>query len=687
MNCPEKYRQNIVGGRSARSAWRTVPKTIMKPILLVFLLACTELWAQPSAQSPAPAANAAPPEDMIPAGTIAMRGMDLEDVLTIYGQFVNRTILRPASLPAQKIFLTTQTPLTRKEIIQALDDVLSLNGISVVNFGDKFVKVVPNTSVGQEAAPFSTNDVSKLPDFGPYVTHVIQLKYVRPSEMQFAITPFAKMPGGILAIDASQILILRDNTENVKRMLEMIKLVDVDVPSEIFSEVIPIKYAKATDIASALSSLSSGGGGVTSIGGNRGGPTTRGGPTGGINMPGGIGGYGGQNPIGGTQPIGAPGMPGGIQNPANQSLQGRLQSIINRAASAGDFQILGPTKIIPDERMNSLLVFASRQDMVMITNIISKLDVILAQVLIETIIMEVSLDDSKNFGVSAAQRPKSFGNNISGVGGYNNGQNFFGSGGTNSFPGNLVSSLGSGFNYWAKLGSDFDVAVQAAAVDSRINVLSRPRIQTSHAVPGHIFIGQTVPFITSSYVGAFGGTGSSSSYQNQQVGITLDVTPYINPDGLVVMDIAQTVSQLGNSVQIDGNPVPTTTERDANATVAVKNHDTIMLGGFISTTKSKSKSGVPLLMNIPILGALFSSVNDTSQRVELIVLIRPTVLPTPESAATAAVAEQDQMPGVRQGQKEIQEEDDKRLKQAAKKLDSTKAGATQRDAQGFPVSP
>ena len=124
-----------------------------------------------------------------------------------------------------------------------------------------------------------------MPDLGTYVTHIVQLKYTKPSEMVQVIQPFAKLQNSILPIDSNGILVLRDNAENVKRMLQMIERVDVSVPAEYISEVIPIKYALAEDIASALNSLGgSGGGSTVSIGGStsgtKTGTTTRTGTTG-----------------------------------------------------------------------------------------------------------------------------------------------------------------------------------------------------------------------------------------------------------------------------------------------------------------------------------------------------------------------------------------------------------------------
>ena len=251
---------------------------------------CRRASPPTNAVTPAPAATNSPLEEPLPQGMIDFRSADLTQVLDIYSMMVNRTILRPATLPAPTITLTTRGQLTVREGIQALEAVLAFNGITMVNMGDKFVKAMPEAQGNTAGARFDTNSAAQLPEMGQYVTHVVQLKYAKPSEMVAVLQPFVKIPNAILPIDSSQILVLRDYTENVKRMLELIKEIDVAIPSEFVSEVIPIKYAKASDIASALNSLSSGGGG-TSVGG--GGATgTRSSRTTGMNRTGGMGGMG-----------------------------------------------------------------------------------------------------------------------------------------------------------------------------------------------------------------------------------------------------------------------------------------------------------------------------------------------------------------------------------------------------------
>jgi general secretion pathway protein D len=604
---------------------------------------------------PVPAATHSPLEEPLPQGMIDFRSADLTQVLDIYSMMVNRTILRPATLPAPTITLTTRGQLTMREGIQALEAVLALNGITMINMGDKFVKAMPEAQGNTAGGRFDTNSAALLPELGQYVTHVVQLKYAKPSEMVPVLQPFVKIPNAILPIDTSMMLVLRDYTENVKRMLEMIKEIDVAIPSEFVSEVIPIKYAKSSDIASALNSLSSGGGGASVGGGGTTGTRSSRTSSGmGMNRPGGMGGYPGQNMPGmGTQPGANPtAQPG-------SSFSDRLRNIISRASATGEIQVLGQTKIISDERTNSLLIYAGKDDMKVIKDIVSKLDVVLAQVLIEAVVISVTLNDSHDLGFSYLMHPQNSGR-LTGVGALNNNNMLqpgnFSSGGSNAIP--------SGFSYLMSWGQDLDVTVTAAMANSHAKILQTPYIQTSHNEPATLFVGESRPYPTSSYYGG-GAYGGYSSIQQLQIGVTLEVTPLINPDGLVVMDIHQKIDSFEGNVTIQNvGDVPVTSSKEASAKVSVRDHDTIILGGLMETDKNKSASGIPLLMDIPLLGSLFRASHDDSKRTELIVLIRPTVLPTPEIAALTATAQKNKMPGVRGTEKELRDDEKHRLKQA-----------------------
>ena len=591
--------------------------------------------------------------------------MELEQVLDIYQQHTEKTILRPSNLPSTTITLKTASPLTRKEIVQALDSVLALNGITMIPRGEKFIVAVATAQAQQQAAAPTDAIASELPEAGQYVTKVLQLKYVIPSEIQPAIQPFSNAPDGILAFDETQTLVLRDYAINVKRMLEIIEKIDIFTPMDVELELIPIRYVQAEEIADVIGSLttngSSGGAGGSRSGLSRSGSNSR---TSSRNARSGNSLMSG----GGNNRSSAMQQQAGFQQAAGGTrgdLQQRLRGIINRAS--GDIQILGDAQIIPDLGSNSILVFANKRDMEMIKKIIEKLDSVQPQVLIEAIILEVTLNDSFSSGVSYSKTGITSGNSTGGAI-VNNGTPWADPSGLNNLT-DMASATGGGFSYLGSIGNSFDVALNLASSDSKVNILSRPRIQTAHAKEASFFVGQTRPIVTGTFNNI---SGNSSQYQQTEIGIELTVYPLINPEGLVVMEILQDVETLGEEVRIDNNDVPTTVLSSASATVAVRDRETIILGGFIQSTRNKSNSGVPWLRNIPVLGNLFGSRSKDNTRRELIILIRPTVLATPEAAAIKATEEKNKLSGIREGELEVLVDEQKRYQESERKIDKMK---------------
>jgi general secretion pathway protein D len=622
--------------------------------------------------APVPVALAAPAND--PAtNMMTFPAVELNTFLTFYAEFLGRTILRPSALPAQTITLKTQGPLTRREMVEAMDTVLAMNGIATILVGDKFVKVVQTASAVQEAAAVSKLSFGQLPEAAQYLVHIVQLKYVKPSEILPVLTPFSKIANGVVSIEGAGIIVLRDFAENVKRMLQIVEMVDVAYPAEFEQEVIPIKYAKASEIANALSSLSAGGGGGgTSVGGTAGGTTGGVGGTGGRSgfgggrsssgfgarggaggsyggSAGGMGGVGGASPFGGGVGGGMAGGTGLTGAAGAASFGDRLRSIITKASGSGsDFQIIGPNKILADENSNQLLVFASKTDLKTIKEIIAKLDTISPQVLIESLILEVALNNSFDISFDYAYAKKGNNNALTQI--------------TKALPneppqgiGDWSTNVSGAFNWMGKANNGFYYHVNAAAAAGRVSVLSRPRIQTSHAMAASFFVGESRPYPTGTSYGGYGG--NYSQIQQLNIGITLNVTPLINQDGLVVLEIQQQISSFGGNVTIQNvGDVPITTERDVQSKVSVRTGETIVVGGFISADNSKNNSGVPFLKDIPLLGYLFRGSSTSNKRQELIVLIRPTVLPNPMDAAIAAAKLKASMPLTRTAEVELQQD-------------------------------
>jgi general secretion pathway protein D len=622
-----------------------------------------------------PAANAnALGNDIVSARAIQFNNAPIDQIFATYSHLTGRTVLRPTALPQVTITIEVASDLTREEAIQALDSVLALNQVSMIPRGDKFVIAQATATAHLEGSELSQRTADEIAESDKFITQVVQLQTIRPSEVAPLFATFTKNPAGIVPIDGSQIIVLRDSASNVRRMLEILERVDVEPEVEYRLEVIPIKYGKVGDLFETMNTLvtGTGGGGGGGVAGGIATPRTTGRtPTGRA----GTGGYGTQTrtmqpqQMGGINP--ATGMPGATPGaPGQTTFQQRLQQIVSRAATTGgELQLLENARIVPDERSNSLLIYANRRDMAMITNIVGRIDVLLAQVVIEAIVLEISLGDDKAFGITATQNRTTAGD-FTGAGSLINP----GITGLRWLDPNVLTDAGAftvtngapgGFSYFAKFGSKWDIALNMIASDTRANVIQKPRIQTSHAVPGAFFIGKMVPYASalSSYpgYGVGGGVYSQASVQQIEVGTSLQVTPFITPDGLVVMEIIQDISSLDGYVDVaQGTRVPQTSSKVASATLSIQDGDTIMLGGFINDEDRENKSGVPFLKDIPLLGNLFRSKSRENRRSEMIILLHVNVLKSPTDAGMHAALERANLPGVRDAEMRIDDINEKR---------------------------
>ncbi|MFT6562585.1 MAG: general secretion pathway protein D [Limisphaerales bacterium] len=510
------------------------------------------------------------------------------------------------------------------------------------------------------------------------------------------LTPMAKNAAGIVALDVSKTLVLRDNSSNIKRMLELLERIDIKPEEDYKLKVIPIRYGKVEEIYATMQDLITGSSSPrpSSSGTSR--------TTGRTSSSQGSTGRGSSS-RGSVRSL--QNRPSTSSSSTSNSFRNRLQGIVNRAAG-GDIQILENARIIPDYRSNSLIIFANDGDMVKIEEIVGYVDSLLAQVLIEAIIVNVTLTDGMNTGMNAFMHAAAGPGDTRHIGGFmNGGPSTAGAAPTTptdagdaADAGNVVADAGSalntlgagalagGFSYISRYDNSLEFAISALASNSTAKVLQTPRVQTSHAVPATFFNGEQVPYQGSSgygggYNSGYGGYGGGGGFtQFLNVGITLDVTPYITPDDLVVMDIQQTISELDGFIDMGGGQqgaagqkAPQTTEREASSTISVRDGDTILLGGFIRDAKTDTESGVPFLKDIPLLGSLFKSQSATSKRSELLVLIRPTILKTPEDAALMVSQERQRLPGIREAEAEFKAAEDARRRKVDKKL-SRKSG-------------
>jgi type II secretory pathway component GspD/PulD (secretin) len=215
----------------------------MKITLPLLLVALTLTAADPdSRRKPAtpagasPAANEAetfssldrpsPRHATIPAGTINFEEADLLQVLNFYQELSKRTVVRPANLPLTKITLRNARPATTVTALQLLDTALAQNNIAMIPQGTDIVKAVPAAQAPVEAVPICELAPHELPDSQSYICYVVQLKERLPRDLAQALQPFAKTPNSILGIDTAGMLVLRDYSANVKRMLQVLEKIE-----------------------------------------------------------------------------------------------------------------------------------------------------------------------------------------------------------------------------------------------------------------------------------------------------------------------------------------------------------------------------------------------------------------------------------------------------------------------------
>ena len=276
-----------------------------------------------------------------------------------------------------------------------------------------------------------------------------------------------------------------------------------------------------------------------------------------------------------------------------------------------------------------------------VLNVLSELDRAPAMVMIQVLIAEVTLDDRFELGMEFALQDLSFSKKavVNPDTGIVTGPNHDFIAGTD-IGATGESSLG-GFTF-TMTSEDFNFLFRALQVEGRLEVLSRPAIMVQDNQEAAITIGERVPTVQNVVVSAAGVVTPSVSYED--VGVILKVTPIVNPDGYVSMEIAPEISSIGtSSISIgSGVTLPTFTERSAETTVTVKDGETIIIGGLITSRENQSENKVPLLGDVPMLGNLFRAKVDTSTRTELLFVLTPRVVRTPEDARKLAIDMRDQ---------------------------------------------
>jgi general secretion pathway protein D len=659
--------------------------------------------------------------------------MDVEEVLNQYSVWTGLALMRAPDVPAVKITLKCPKRLPKREALLAIEGVLAMNGIALVPMGDKFLKVVQIGVARQQGMATGTGPMDKdIVDTDRLVSRIVELKHLEITEAQATIQNLLHAYGKVIPLERVNCLLITETALNLKRILEILAIIDQPLESREELCIFPIAYAKASEIQAKIESI------IADVQAKESKskvvrqqlatrmpaqpfqPLRSGQPTMApttvvdvsqpslnrgliqskvkmvaddrinslivITRPEQLSFFTNiisaldrkiepevsikvfsleyadskdvvavlNNLLGGaaSKTAAAPTTPAPAPAPAPTSTFGfpaastTTESKKSAATTgpAGEIQLTGKlssdVKIIADPRINSLLVMASRSDMVIIEDVLRQVDIMLSQVLIEVVIVEIGLSDQIKVGIDWLQRSMIAYNAKQGGGN----RAFLGFGGasrsgangtlTDGSSMNTISAVpaaaGSGLSYYFTLFDyNIDAVVNMLETSSEAKILSTPVVLTTDNKEAKINVGESRPVVTGSSL--YSGQ-QSSTYQYIDIGIQLEVTPRINKKGFVNMDINQKINDTSGDVTIDGNKVPIITKREFNASVAVNDGRTIVIGGIVSSDNKKSRSKIPFLGDIPFLGVLFRSDDNAATRRELIVLMTPYVLNTPEKA-------------------------------------------------------
>jgi len=611
--------------------------------------------------------------------------LTIESALQLIEQWTGRTVIRPAALPTTQMSFSFSRPMMKSEAFLALESILSMNQIGLAPMGDRFIKVVPLPNVRTEAPRMIEGRALDLPSSGIIMTKLFHLDFLRASEFGPQLTQFLNPQlGGPVIFDKTNAVMITDSvatlqrietlldkldkpvTENLtpkfyqlqyakasllvnqlRTMLQgvlqnqlgtatsysaddrtnqvivisdprqhaffdsLIRKLDVKADPTTRNEVIHLKHANAKEVASLLSQLVSGQNQAASKAGQQSVRPNQTGPGAAIVGP----------PVPAAP---SPAMPTNITLPSNL-LEGSTE-----------FSTL--VTILPDERSNSVIISGTLGDIQLISDLVAKIDILLAQVRIEVVIAEVSSENSDATGINALGL-KFEGNKLTGFVTNGTGFGIGGQAGTDGSPAGFASiTRGDGGYSLAGI-----LALTANSVKSKVTILANTTLATTHNKKAEIFVGESRPVFGQIQALDTIGTGTSansaalrSSITQQEAGIKMAITPLIGADGTVQLEIEQTFNAFGLDVPLgDGLQQPSINKREAKSFLNVGDREIVALGGYQNSTISKSRSR---LGPIPILGDLLGPRSASVKRTELMVFIRPHVIRTVEETTEDAMA-------------------------------------------------
>jgi general secretion pathway protein D len=585
--------------------------------------------------------------------TLNLKDADINVLIATVAEITGRTFIVDPRVQG-KVTVLSQKAMNREELYALFLEILRVNGYTAVSSGQA-TRIIPDAAAASDgAAPLNGS-----PAPAEYVTRIVQLKHLNPAELATVLTPMLPGSARLQSHPASSSLVISDRRENVDRVLEIIRRLDVASQTDV--EMVTLGHARASEIVRTLSQLHSPTEGVRVVADERTNAVLVSGERAKrlkvraliANL---------DTPLPGSDEMKVVFLRYARAQDLVPILEGVLRgrapastgAPADPAAAAAGLPGSGRESVIQaHEETNSLVISAAPATVRLLEEVVRQLDVRRAQVYIEALVAEVSDDTARELGIQWLTGEQ--GLNSNGVVG---GTNFPAPGGNGSIIGAVLDpraiASGSGLSLGWLSGTDtitgpdgkpltiYRIGALARALenDGRSNILSQPSTMTLDHEKAVLSVGQEVPFLTGSFATSAstggqtnvpgGGTQSGivnpfQTIERKEVGLKLEVTPHINEGDMVVLDLNLESSSLAPSAGTQAVDLITNT-RKLSTKVMVRDGGMLVLGGLTSEQLQESIQKVPGLGSIPVLGNLFKSRGTTRQKRTLLVFLKPRIM-------------------------------------------------------------
>ncbi len=570
---------------------------------------------------------------------INLKNADIREFISQVSTITGRSFIIDPRVKGD-VTVVSSTAMDRDGIYELFLSVLQVHGFAAVPSGN-VVRIVQTVLAKQSGNP---NDFEEGLESQELITRVIPVLNAPSEEMVKVLRPLIPQYGQIAALSQPNVLIISDHASNINRLVEIVNRVDVADSLEV--SIVDLKEAWVEDIVALLEQLAPEQIGKSAKGPNRV-SIVASERTNSLVI------KGERYTVARVKQLVSQ-----LDVPANRSgtikvvrlahsdatkIAEILNSLVKERKS-GENGGMVEVSVQADEAINALVIRADPANMIDIMDIIDSLDVRRMQVLIEAAIVEVTADFSRQLGSELALGNASSSTTPLGLTAPSGTLAQILQGlaitGQPSAPTSLGDAPLIAGGRLDATGTSFAFIIKALAANGDVNLLSTPSITTMDNEEAKIVVGQNVPFRTGSTVtGSQGTTNPFTTIQREDVGLTLQVTPHINSDNLVRLLIHQEVSEVdASSLSGIGSQAAAdliTNKRTIDTTILVEDNEVIILGGLIRDKETQGESRVPVLGSIPGLGMLFRNRTTSTEKQNLMVFLRPTVLKNQADIAEA----------------------------------------------------